>query len=130
MLASFSLFLLVGGGGSVIFSFGQEGECQKTQYDVRGYEKIFPLKKYLFPPATPPPSPAAVYMLNAAPGLYHNINIILSKGKLFNKGFGYLHNDVDSNYPKKIKFFCFFNSLLSKQLKAIKVTFNLTNLSS
>ena len=103
MLASFSLFLLVGG---VIFSFGQEGKCQKTQYDVRGYEKIFPLKKYLFPPSTPPPSPAAVYMMNAAPGLYHNI--ILSKGKLFNKGFGYLHNDVDSNYPKKNQIFLFF----------------------
>ena len=73
-------------------------------------KKVFPLKKYLFPSSKPPfhppppPPPAAVYIMNAAPGLYNKI--ILSKGKLFNKGFCYLHNDVDSRYPKKIKFFC------------------------
>lgn len=74
-------------------------------------KKVFPLKKYLFPsskppfPLPPPLPPAAVYIMNAAPGLYNKI--ILSKGKLFNKGFCYLHNDVDSHYPKKIKFFVF-----------------------
>ena len=73
------------------------------------WKKFSPLKNISFPqanpPSPPPPPPAAVYIMNAAPGLYNKI--ILSKGKLFNKGFCYLHNDVDSHYPKKMKFFVF-----------------------
>ena len=70
-------------------------------------KKIFPLKKYIFPPpATPPPSPAAVYIMNEAPGLYNKIT--LSKGKfLIRDSVTYIHNDVDSDYPKQIKFFAF-----------------------
>ena len=43
--------------------------------------------------------------MNAAPGLYNKIS--LSKGTPFDKGFCYLHNDVDSHYPKKINFLAF-----------------------
>ena len=50
-------------GGVVIFSFGQEVGCQKILYDVGGggSQNILPFKTYPLPP-TPP----AVYIMNAA----------------------------------------------------------------
>ena len=49
----------------LLFSFGQEGGCQKILHDVKGYEKLWPFQKYPLPPPTsplpPPSSPCGIH---------------------------------------------------------------------
>ena len=99
------------GGRGVIFFFWSRGGMSKNLYDVRGWKKFAPLKKY---PLSPQP----------------DTEVYIMKGEIFNKGFCYQQDDIKSQIILKKNQFLLLNSLLSEQLKGIKVTFNLTNLSS
>ena len=50
-------------GGGAIFSFGQEGGCEKILYDMGEILKNFTHLKNIL---CPPPPPTAVYIMNAA----------------------------------------------------------------
>ena len=77
------------GGRGVIFFFWSRGGMSKNLYDVRGWKKFAPLKKY---PLSPQP----------------DTEVYIMKGEIFNKGFCYLQDDIKSQIIlKKNQFFAF-----------------------